>query len=100
MSTSTINTNTEINTTQNSSISPILTDLGAALVFGLGFYFFKSHFKKSTDEKDTKDKMKPLKEKIEDTLNKWDLEYTEKKSLTSVDSFLLNIKNIKKKIKY
>jgi pentatricopeptide repeat protein len=72
MSTSTINNNTEINTTQNSSISPILTDLGAALVFGLGFYFFKSHFKKSSDEKDTKDKMKPLKEKIEDTLNKWD----------------------------
>lgn len=72
MSTSTINNNTEINNTQNSSISPILTDLGAALVFGLGFYFFKSHFKKSSDEKDTKDKMKPLKEKIEDTLNKWD----------------------------
>ena len=73
MSTSTINNN-EINLNSNSqnSISPILTDLGAALVFGLGFYFFKSHFKKSTDEKETKDKMKPLKEKIEDTLNKWD----------------------------
>jgi pentatricopeptide repeat protein len=75
MSTSTINNN-ELNLTnpnsQNSSISPILTDLGAALVFGLGFYFFKSHFKKSSDEKETNEKMKPLKEKIEDTLNKWD----------------------------
>ena len=29
----------------------------------------------------------------------WDLDYIEKKSLTSQDSFLLNIKNIKKKIK-
>ena len=29
----------------------------------------------------------------------WDLEYIEKKSLTSEDSFLLNIKKIKKKIK-
>jgi len=38
------------------------------------------------------------KQVLKDTLNKWDLEYTEKKSLTSVDSFLLNIKNIKKKI--
>jgi len=37
------------------------------------------------------------KQVLKDTLNKWDLEYTEKKSLTSVDSFLLNIKNIKKK---
>ncbi len=77
MTTQTINNNNEINLTntnnsQGSSITPILTDLGAALVFGLGFYFFKSHFKKSTDDKETKDKMKPLKEKIEDTLNKWD----------------------------
>ena len=39
------------------------------------------------------------KQVLKDTLNKWDLEYTEKKSLTSVDSFLLNIKNIKKNIK-
>ena len=71
MSTSTINNNTEINNTNNSSISPILTDLGAALVFGLGFYFFKSHFKKSSDDKETKDKLKPLKEKIEDTFPKF-----------------------------
>jgi 16S rRNA (guanine527-N7)-methyltransferase len=28
---------------------------------------------------------------------KWDLEYAEKKSLTSKDSFLVNIKKIKKK---
>lgn len=37
-------------TIQNQSISnhfsllPILTDIGAAIVFGLGFYFFKKHF--------------------------------------------------------
>jgi len=34
---------------------------------------------------------------LENTLNSWDLEYEEKKSLTSEESFLLNIKNIKKK---
>jgi len=34
---------------------------------------------------------------LEDTLMEWDLEYTEKKSLTNEESFLLNIKNIKKK---
>ena len=28
----------------------------------------------------------------------WELEYIEKKSLTSEDSFLLNIKNMKKKL--
>ena len=34
---------------------------------------------------------------LENTLNSWDLEYEEKKSLTSEESFLINIKNIKKK---
>ena len=33
---------------------------------------------------------------FEDSLKEWDLEYTEKKSLTNEDSFLLNIKKIKK----
>ena len=33
---------------------------------------------------------------FENSLKDWDLEYTEKKSLTNEDSFLLNIKNIKK----
>jgi len=37
------------------------------------------------------------KEILKETLKGWDLEYTEKKSLTSEESFLLNIKNIKKK---
>ena len=37
------------------------------------------------------------KEMLKETLKGWDLEYTEKKSLTSEESFLLNIKNIKKK---
>ena len=37
------------------------------------------------------------KKTLEDTLKNWDLEYTEKKSLTNKESFLLNIKNIKKK---
>ncbi len=67
---SSLQTNTSSTT---SSIGPILTDLGAALVFGLGFYFFKSHFKKSSSEgKDTKDKLKSLKEKIDETITKWE----------------------------
>ena len=36
---------------------------------------------------------------FENSLKTWDLEYTEKKSLTNKDSFLLNIKKIKKKNK-
>ena len=36
---------------------------------------------------------------FKETLNHWYLEYSEKKSLTNEDSFLLNIKKIKKKIK-
>ena len=35
---------------------------------------------------------------LNDTLKEWDLDYEEKKSLTSKDSFILNIKKIKKKI--
>ena len=35
---------------------------------------------------------------LNETLKIWDLEYEEKKSLTSKDSFLLNIKNMAKKI--
>ena len=35
---------------------------------------------------------------LNDTLKEWDLDYEEKKSLTSNDSFILNIKKIKKKI--
>ena len=33
---------------------------------------------------------------LKNTLKDWDFEYTEKKSLTNKDSFLLNIRNIKK----
>ena len=33
---------------------------------------------------------------IKNSLKDWDLDYTERKSLTSDDSFLLNIKRIKK----
>ena len=33
------------------------------------------------------------------TLKDWDLDYSEKKSLTSDESFLVNVKKIKKKIK-
>ena len=36
---------------------------------------------------------------FENSFQTWDLEYTEKKSLTNEDSFLLNIKKIKKKYK-
>lgn len=64
-------TNVEV-TSNPSTITSTLTDLGAALVFGFGFYFFKSHFKKDKDSKDIKDKMKPMKEKIEETINKWE----------------------------
>ena len=35
---------------------------------------------------------------LKDSLKIWNLDYEEKKSLTSKDSFLLNIKNIEKKI--
>ena len=35
---------------------------------------------------------------LNDTLEEWDLDYDEKKSLTNDDSFILNIKKIKKKI--
>ena len=33
-----------------------------------------------------------------EALQEWDLDFEEKKSLTSNDSFILNIKKIKKKI--
>ena len=36
---------------------------------------------------------------LNETLNNWDFDFEKKKSITSKDSFLLNIKNIKKKIK-
>ena len=36
---------------------------------------------------------------LEDTLKIWDFDFEKKRSITSTDSFLLNIKNIKKKIK-
>ena len=35
---------------------------------------------------------------LNETLQEWDLDYEEKKSLTSNDSFILNIKKFKKKI--
>ena len=35
---------------------------------------------------------------LNETLQEWDLDYEEKKSLTSNDSFILNIKKIKKRI--
>ena len=35
---------------------------------------------------------------LEQTLKNWDFDYKEKKSITNSDSFLLNIKNIKKKL--
>ena len=36
---------------------------------------------------------------LEETLKNWDFDFEKKKSITSKDSFILNIKNIKKKIK-
>ena len=35
---------------------------------------------------------------LNETLKEWDLDYDEKKSLTNNESFILNIKKIKKKI--
>jgi 16S rRNA (guanine527-N7)-methyltransferase len=35
---------------------------------------------------------------LNDTLKEWDLDYEEKKSLTNDESFILNIKKIKKKV--
>ena len=35
---------------------------------------------------------------LNDTLQNWDLDYEERKSLTDDDSFILNIKRIKKKV--
>ena len=35
---------------------------------------------------------------LNDTLREWDLDYEEKKSLTNDDSFILNIKKIRKKV--
>ena len=37
---------------------------------------------------------------LNDTLKEWDLDYEEKKSLTNDESFILNIKKIKKKISW
>ncbi|SVC00505.1 uncharacterized protein METZ01_LOCUS253359 [marine metagenome] len=37
------------------------------------------------------------KQMLEDSVKKWKFEYKEKRSLTSKDSFLINIKNIRKK---
>ena len=56
----------------SSGLGPLFSDLGAAVVFGLGFYFFKNHFRSTTDQKETREKLKPLKEKIEDTITKWE----------------------------
>ena len=36
---------------------------------------------------------------LEETLKNWDFDFEKKKSITSENSFLLNIKNIKKKTK-
>ena len=36
---------------------------------------------------------------LEETLKEWDFNFEKRKSITSEDSFLLNIKNIKKKTK-
>ena len=36
---------------------------------------------------------------LQETLNEWDFDFEKKKSITSKDSFLLNIKNIKRKFK-
>ena len=37
---------------------------------------------------------------LEDALKNWDFNFEKKKSITSEGSFILNIKNITKKVKY
>lgn len=78
------------------SYAPLLTDIGAALIFGLGFYFFKKHFsgfadpkpqnaeEGQVDEKPKKDTYKPIREKIEFTISKWDSEI----SLQKINSII------------
>jgi pentatricopeptide repeat protein len=73
------------------SINPFLADLGASLVFGLGFYFFKKHFRMQSTDKEVKDKIKPLRLKIEDTINKWESSI----SLQKINSILKNEVNDK-----
>jgi len=83
---------------QASSYAPLLTDIGAALVFGLGFYFFKKHFSGFThqkpqnaeespeapSEKPKKDSYKPIREKIDYTISKWESEI----SLQKINSII------------
>ena len=70
-------TNTVL-TNLSPSYMPTLTDIGAALVFGLGFYFFKIHLSKKPqeteiqeNEKPQKDPYLPIREKIDNALTKW-----------------------------
>ena len=70
-----VNTNINI----NQSYMPTLTDIGAAVVFGLGFYFFKIHLSKKPEEteavqneKPQKDPYLPIREKINNALTKWE----------------------------
>jgi 16S rRNA (guanine527-N7)-methyltransferase len=37
------------------------------------------------------------KQLLEDSIKKWEFEYKKKRSITNKDSFLISIKNIKKK---
>lgn len=81
---------------QASSYAPLLTDIGAALVFGLGFYFFKKHFSgfahqkpqnaevSQAPEKPQKDSYKPIREKIDYTISKWESEI----SLQKINSII------------
>ena len=54
--------------------------------------------KTTTDRKKTYTLSQQGKKTLNDTLKIWDLDYEVKKSLTNDDSFILNIKKIKKKI--
>ena len=59
-------------TNPGKSIGSTIADVGAALLFGLGFYFFRNKLKKNKEEPDMKDKLKPFKEKLEDAINDWE----------------------------
>ena len=57
--------------------------------YGPGLYYFNKNLVLFMGENG--------KQTLRDALMDWDFEYTEKKSITNKESFLLNIKNIKKR---
>lgn len=68
--------NSDISSSLNSSTSSItstIADIGAALIFGLGLYFFRNKLKKKDNKsEDEKDKIVIFKSKIIESIQNWD----------------------------